>query len=155
MEFAIHPLKGVNDIQFGMTEGKVRELMRGATITTRRGDIVNETGHIWASEIYYHEGVRFDYDEGGHLEAAEFFKPAVVLIGGVRILDLSFGQALSTLARIDPNIAIEEDGATSFELALGIWVEDAGKGANSPIETFLVGRPGYYDFLRQGTAKPS
>lgn len=143
MDFAIHILKGVNDIEFGMTRGQVRRRMTG---TYKLAD--NKDGH-YRADLFEEYGVFFRYGDDGHLDACEFFGSARTWLGGVNVMALTVGQAVEVLTRLDPTTEVEVDGATAYDAVLAIWTLDPDEeGPAAPLESFLVGRPGYYDSLR-------
>lgn len=144
MDFVVHPLKGVNDIEFGMTPEQVRpKLGDDFEIVTHRGR--NEESR---SDFYADLGLFCDYDEFGHLEAIEFVLSGRPFLGSISMLTLTVSTATELLARLDPQMVVEPDGAVSVPLSLAIWSsESSDEDKDVRVETFLVGRPGYYDFL--------
>ena len=143
MLFTVFPLKAVNQIEFGMTAEIVREKMSGRLAT---GDIrARSKDH--PTDYYQDEGAFFYYDEEGFLDAVEFASGANVILGGVRPLELPVGQAIAAMSKLDPNMIVDDEGAFSRRLSLGIWCPSIDEGDDEPVESFLVGKPGYYDFL--------
>lgn len=139
MDFVFHPLKGVNDLEFGMDELSVHQRMGIVPEKFRRG------GEKFPSDHYAAEGAFAYYDDEGHLEAFEVSRRSRALIGGVDILALPVRQALEFMQRLDPNAVIDRDGAISHKYSLAIWCPHLGDEEDEePVEAALVGKPGYY-----------
>jgi hypothetical protein len=141
MDFTVHPLRGVNDIEFGMQASEVRKIIGEKPEEFRRHD------EIYPSDHFVEEGVFGYYDPEGHLEALEFAEPARVILGAANILDLSFGQAATLMKQIDPEVVVDRDMVTSKRLCLSIWSSAGFKDDAELVEAFWVGRTGYYDSL--------
>lgn len=139
MDFAISPLKGANNIEFGMDAADVRHLIGESPEEFRRHD------EVYPSDHFVETGVFGYYDAEGHLEALEFTKPARALIGIVNVLELPFGQAVSMMKQIDENAVVDRDSAVSQRLSMAFWSSAGFKEPNEPVETVLAGRAGYYD----------
>lgn len=144
--FQLHPLKGANDIEFGMTADMVRARM---TDTCRTFDRWND-GCL--EDMYHDIGAAFSYDQDGHLEACEFFRPARALLGGIDMLALTMPQTEAIRKQLDPSTASTDiEGPTAYDLALGPWIENPdGEGDKALITTFVIGKAGYYDEFRPG-----
>jgi len=145
MEYVVHTLKGVNSIEFGMTVDEVRNIMSGQFETFRRGGAFEPAMNDHPSDFYTEEGVFCYYDTEGHLEAMEFTNRARVLLGGVNVFELPIGRAVELLTRLDPEAVVDWEGAVSHGLSLAVWSPEASEDENAPVESFLTGRPGYYD----------
>ena len=144
MTYQVNPLRGISNIEFGMSVSQVRSLMSGEFKTFSRAPLMEQFKDDHPSDYYEDQGVFCYYDRAGRLEAMEFTEPAEPLVGGVNLLAMSFPQASAALARLDPDVVYEPDMVTSRRLSLSIWSEE---GEDGPVDTFLAGRPGYYDFL--------
>lgn len=144
MSYEIHPLRGVVDIDFGMSVDQVRALMSGNFELFQRAPLLEQFKDDHPSDYYEDQGVFCYYDRAGHLEAMEFTEPAIPLVGGLNLLAMSFPQAAAVLARLDPDVVREPDMVTSRRWSLSVWSEE---GEDGPVDSFLAGRPGYYDFL--------
>ena len=146
MDFELFPLKGANDIEFGMTADMVRERMTGTYSTYEPG----HDGNL--ADMYHDIGAAFSYDQDGHLEACEFFRPARALLGGIDMLALTMPQVEAILKQLDPSTAsTDTEGPTAYDLALGPWIENPdGEGDEALITTFVIGKAGYYDEFRPG-----
>lgn len=139
MSFTLHVLRGVDDIEFGMTAEMVGQRMEGPL----------EIGNIRATSpehptySYPDVPVFFYFDEDGHLEGIEFCRGADVTIAGVNILNLSVRQALAFMKRLDPDTVIDNDGAASHKFSLEIWCPHIGDEEDKePVETVLISKPG-------------
>lgn len=142
MQYLIHPLKGVNDIKFGMHVSKVRTNMAIEPEELRRGDEVHP------SDFYVNEGVFCYYDKNGFLEAMEFDHIAPVFLEGVDLFKLSVSEMAALFTRLDPKGGRDSDGASSRRLCLAAWApDDDDEGEDAPVESVLAGRPGYCDYL--------
>lgn len=151
MAFTILPLKGFDQVEFGMGKQQARSLMRTSPEEFKRG---NEK---IPSDFFVQENVFFYYDEEGDLEAIEFARGAQIFLDNHSIFDMDVKQCEVFLQKFDPEAAINEGGVTSHRLSLGVWVpfmnaydDDDGDDTDEvgQIETVLIGRPGYYDFLK-------
>lgn len=141
MTYKIYLLKGVNQIEFGMPVQRVREII-GNNFST--GDI-RAKSKDYPTDYILNERVFFYYDETGHLEAVEFASGADIALGGINPLAMNWGQARALIVKLDPDAMIDDEGAESRKFSMAVWCPDADEGDNLPVESFLVGRPGYYD----------
>lgn len=145
MAYQIFPLKGFNDIEFGMTRDQVRARF---SAPVREDD---QHDGMEPCDWYHSLGICFEYDLEYHLQAIEFFKPAKPVFTGVNVLDLTLAQTQAMLARLDPSTVDEVDSSKAFDLAIGVWTQDDDDlGPDAPLTTFLIGKPGYYDEFRPG-----
>lgn len=141
MRFFANPNRGVNDIEFGMTAGMVRQRMSGSLET---GDIRAKSKEH-PTDSYPDVPVFFYYDSEGHLEAIEFCSGADVLLGTVNPLNLPTTEAIAFLRRLDPDLEVDDDGAVSRRLSLAIWVPFMGdEEEGEHVETLLLAVPGAY-----------
>jgi hypothetical protein len=138
MDFKIFPLKGVNEIKFGMHADLVHKIMRTIPDKFRRHD------EKFPSDHYIEEGAFCYYDDDGHLEAMEFTRPSRALLGKIDLLDLSFSQAADLLRKIDNEAIAGDEMITSERLSLSIWSPAGFDEADEPVGAVLAGRPGYY-----------
>lgn len=142
MQYVIHPLKGVNDVEFGMHVSEVRRRMGGDPEQFRRG------GEGYPSDYHVKEGVFCYYDDQGFLEAIEFANIAPAFLDGVDLFTLSVSEMAALLTRLDPEGGRDHDGASSRRLCLAAWApDDDDEGDDAPVESMLTGRPGYCDYL--------
>ena len=140
MNFVVHPLKGVNDIEFGMTSAQVRAKVNVAP----EPDLHRATSKEFPSDFFPDLGFFCDYDDEGHLETIEFVLAGRPVLGGVNILSLPFHLAAEVLSRLDPQVVRAPDMVTSRRLSLSVWSSDP-EDEGIPVEAFLIGRPGYFD----------
>lgn len=145
MDFAAYPLKGVNDIEFGMTAEMVGQRMSGeleiADIRARSPD--------HPTYYYPHVPVFYYFDENGHLEGIEFCEGADVRIGGINLLKLPVRAAIEAMTKLDSETVVDDQGAVSHRLSFGIWCPNIDDEEDEePVETFLIARQGYYDYLK-------
>ncbi|MDE2619765.1 MAG: hypothetical protein KGL54_06335 [Sphingomonadales bacterium] len=145
MAYQIFPLKGCDDIEFGMTRDQVRARFSEPALEDDLHDGMEPC------DWYHSLGICFEYDLEYHLQAIEFFEPAKPVLNGVSVLDLTLAQMGTMLARLDPSTVEEDYVATAYDLAIGVWAEDQDDiGPDAPLTTFLIGKPGYYDEFRPG-----
>lgn len=141
MVFILHPLRGANDIEFGMTAEMVGARMPGIPDI---GDI-RATSIDHPTYIYDEVPAFFYFDEEGHLDSIEFCRGSSIDLAGLNLFELTVRQALEFMRQIDPDTVINLDGAISNKLSLAIWCPHLGnKEDEEPIETVLIGKPGYY-----------
>lgn len=142
MKFTAYPLKGVNDIEFGMTAQMVGARMHGRL---EIGDFrATSTDH--PTYYYPDEPVFFYFDEHGHLEGIEFCEGADVLLGGLNFLELPVRVAFAALAKLDPQTVVDHEGAQSPQLSIALWCPNLTDPEDpEPVESILFARPGYYD----------
>lgn len=138
MEFTIYPLKGANDIEFGMLSQDVRKIVGEKPNSFTKFDEVHPSDHFVAA------GLLGYYDDQGHLEALEFVTPSKPMFGLTSMLDLSFDQAASLMKQVDPDVVVLPDMVTSNRLSLSIWSSAGFEDGYEPVEAFLIGRAGYY-----------
>jgi hypothetical protein len=144
MNYEIHPLKGIGNIEFGMPVDKVRNLMSGKFETFRRIEYPEELRDKFPSDHYVDQGVFCYYDVDGHLEAMEFVTPARPFLGEFYPLEMSFREAATVLAKLDADIVRELGSVTSRRWSLSIYTPNR---PSDPVGCFLAGRAGLYDEL--------
>jgi hypothetical protein len=143
MDMKIYPLRGVNNIEFGMHAKFVRNNIGKEFKEFRRGS------EVYPSDYFEKEGIFCYYDSEGRLDAMEFHRPARVFLGGVNLLSLHFNQIMAFLSKLDSRFLTDGDGADFRTISIGVYApgaldEDEG---DVPVEAILVGRENYYDFL--------
>jgi hypothetical protein len=140
MRFDLHPLRGANNLEFGMPNFQVRRLMDRPFSSFRRG------GHTGTPDDYFDTAGLFAYyDDQGRLEALEFATPAAPTLDGIDLLAISFSQAEQLLRLKGGAITEDRDGAQSDTLGIGLWAPDGGEDPAAPCEAIIVFRRGYYD----------
>ena len=140
MNYVIHPLRGVDQIEFGMTPQQTRSRMKGDFELFKRTPQVS-----FPSDYFPEEHAFFYYDVSGLLQAIEFAPPAQPTIGGLDLFGLTFGQAVTKLRLLDNSLEEDADGAIARRLGVSIWAPLAKDDRNAPVESVLVFRKGYYD----------
>jgi hypothetical protein len=142
MQFTAYPLKGVNDIEFGMTAQMVGDRVNSELeIGDFRSKSPNHPTYYYPNELVF-----FYFDEDGHLEGIEFCYGSNVQIGDINLLNLPVRSAISALTKIDPQTLVDDEGAVSHRLSIGIWCPNLGDEEDEePVETLLIGRFGYFD----------
>lgn len=104
----------------------------------------------YPADHYVKEGVLCYYDKEGHLESMQFYEPSRPTLGGVNLLSLPVGQAISFLRRLDPDLKDYgggREGAVSRRLNLSIHAYDMDEDDQVPVHSVTVAAPGYFDFL--------
>lgn len=145
MAYVIHPLKGMNDLEFGMTIEEARSRMTGTF------EVVDYHDGHHPADMYYDQGVFLRYDDYGHLAQCEFFAPAEAILAGVDVMALTIAQAKALLLRLDPHTLVKKYDATSFDLAIGLGTEDPDElGDDAALQSICIGREGTYDEFRPG-----
>ncbi|MEJ5977879.1 hypothetical protein WG901_14615 [Novosphingobium sp. PS1R-30] len=144
MKFTIYPLRGVQNIEFGMSSEQVASIMKAAPEKFFRGGR-GEGGGKFPSDHYHEQGVFFYYDDDGHLEGIEFATPAEPEFGGVNFLQIPASHAVAIVAGIDPDASVDNEGVISRKLSLAIWSPNVGDSPDAPAESMAIGRAGSYD----------
>ena len=158
MDYYIHPLKGVNEIAFGMSRFQARRHMGSSAELVRRG------GEGVPSDYFVDEGIFFEYDDKETLSAIEITRGSRLLLHAQSVFDLDVEQCFAFLKLIDPYTILDDDGVTSHSLSIGVWVpfmeadeDDDGEydydgyGKPGQIESIMIGRLGYFDFRKDLT----
>lgn len=141
MPFVLQPLKGVNDIEFGMTAEMVDARMEGRLTI---GNIRNRSPDH-PTYCYDDVPVFFYFDEDGHLDSIEFCRGSDIDLFGINPFNLTVRQALDFMTSLDPDAVIDRDGAFSHKYSLAIWCPHLGDEEDEePVETVLIAKPGYY-----------
>ncbi len=140
MELRILPLKGVGNIEFGMSQEQVRGRIGDGFRSFKR------TPQASLPCDYFEElGAFFYYDSEGRLEAVEFAPPARPTVAGVELLGLGFNEALAKLRVMDSQVEKEVDGAIAYQAGISIYAPLAKNNPTAPVESVLAFRPGYYN----------
>lgn len=140
MDYTIHPLKGVNQIEFGVQAARVRQDMGTKYIS---GDF-RAVSKEHPTDFFKDAGMFAYYDADGHLEAMEFASPGRVFLGGVNLLSMHFSQVMALLTKLDSHYSEDRAGACFRTLSIGIYAPRSIDEEDAPVEAVLVGRPGYY-----------
>jgi hypothetical protein len=137
MKFEIHSHEGAGPIRFGMTTAEVREVLGSEFKSSDRGGTPYDR--------YLGHGCFVYYDESGKVEAIEFSDAGYVTLGGVDLLGLSFAEMLEFIRVRDPEVEVNIEGLESLNLGIGSYAPDGEDEPESPAETVIVFRRGYYD----------
>ncbi|MBW8754131.1 MAG: hypothetical protein JF595_08245 [Sphingomonadales bacterium] len=140
----------MNDMEFGMTAQDVQKRMSGDFESFVMGGFLENFKEDFPTDYYKKEGILCFYDKSGHLEGMQFYEPSRPTLGGVNLLSLPIGQAISFLQRLDPdliNTGGGRDGAVSRRLNVAVRSFDMDEDDQVPVGSVVVAAPGYYDFL--------
>ena len=140
MKFRIFPFKGAAGIRFGMPPTEVRENFKVKPEIFKRNE-----SDIYPCDYYESEGVFFYYDKNHVLEAIEFAFPSEPQIDDINLLKFSYEEAVSFLSAIDSDVKQEADGAIAYKIGISIYAPLGKDDHQSPIQSVLAFRPGYYD----------
>jgi hypothetical protein len=138
MEFAISPLEGVGDLEFGMPRNEVRRLLGDFLSFERSPEASTPCDHFKDLGAFCY------YDAEDLLEAMEFAPPARPMVAGMNLLGLGFDEACATLRAADSHVDEERDGAIARHLGVSVWAPLAKDNPAAPVESVLAFRPGYY-----------
>jgi hypothetical protein len=135
----IVPNKGIGPIRFGMSRAEVRKFAPGVVSPFLKGPSAKlETDDLG-------EGIHVYYGAGYICVAVEVGSPSQVFLDGAAILGQPFSVARVALTVHDPNPTIDDVGAESRLIGVGLYCPDLCDGATSPVEGVIVFEPGYYD----------
>src|SRR5450432_1996097 len=140
MQFAISPLKGVGDAEFGMSPDEVR-----ARFGTNFRSFKRSPQAASPCDYFEQLGAFFYYDAESRLEAVEFAPPARPTVAGEELLGLHFEEACASLRALDRHVEQELDGAIARRLGVSIYAPLARDAPAATVESVLAFRSGYYD----------
>jgi hypothetical protein len=140
MQIIISPLRGAGNIEFGMPQEKVRELVGGKFRSFKRG-----SQDSIPCDYFMNICTFFYYDSERRLEAVEFASPARPTIAGMELLGLGFDEACANLEFLDSQLEREVDGAIAYRLGVSIYSPLAKNNPTAPVESVVAFRPGYYN----------
>jgi hypothetical protein len=95
------------------------------------------------ADYWREEGVFAYYDSTSRLEALEFSPPSNPTLQGASLTTATMGDAIKYLRSLDPETRVEQDGATSTKLGVGVW-SSTGEH-EQPVMSVITFGPGYYD----------
>ncbi|MEA1230309.1 hypothetical protein ODQ17_13115 [Acinetobacter sp. IRS14] len=98
-----------------------------------------------ATDGYDELGINIYYDSTDEVIALEFYEPAQVVFKGIELFKLPASEAYKLMATLDKDIAIDEDGLTSFKLGIGLYEPNYEEEPMLPVESVIVFVEGYYD----------
>ncbi|MFM6950289.1 MAG: hypothetical protein ACKOW1_04610 [Novosphingobium sp.] len=92
MDFTLYPLKGVDDIEFGMNSEMVGRLMNGRlTIGNIRAVSADHPTYAYPDVPVF-----FYFDSDGHLDSIEFCRGSEIDLYGVNLFDFTVPKRLSS-----------------------------------------------------------
>ncbi|EOQ62932.1 hypothetical protein F935_02023 [Acinetobacter calcoaceticus ANC 3811] len=139
--FEITPYVGAGLIKFGMKREEVRKLMSEYEPRAFWRNSYSES----ATDGYDEIGINVYYDSADKTIALEFYKPAQVAFNGGEISKLPVFEAYKLMASLDKDIAIDEDGLTSFKFGIGFYAPFYEEDYMLPVEAIIIFIDGYYN----------
>ena len=140
MKFEIHSHEGAGPVRFGMTTTEVREALGGEFESFKRGPDEQHPLDKFSDHRCF-----IYYDASGKVEAIEFAKRGEPMLGGVNLLGLGYADLVKLITMKDPDVVIKNDGFTSVNLGIGCWAPAGEDEPESPPDSVIVFRRGYYD----------
>ncbi|MBJ9738725.1 hypothetical protein I5523_03590 [Acinetobacter oleivorans] len=116
--FEITPYVGTGLINFSMKREEVRKILSEYEPRAFWRNSYSEA----ATDGYDEIGINVYYDSTDKTIALEFYKPAQVIFNGTEVSKLPAFEAYKLMASLDKDIAINEDGLTSFKFGVGFYV---------------------------------
>ncbi len=95
------------------------------------------------TDYWPEEGVFAYYDATSRLEAIEFSTLSNPTLQGAALNTATMQEAIEHLRSLDPETRVEQDGATSTKLGVGVW-SSTGEH-DQPVMSVITFGPGYYD----------
>ena len=120
------PLKGVNDIRFGMNRHKIRSILGNADSFKKTSDSKNETDAFGPYHIYY--------DNMDKCEAIELSNDVKIMINGKQLRTLT--DAIKVIGKFEET---EKGHHVSKNRSIGIYAPD------KEIESLMVAKKGYFN----------
>jgi hypothetical protein len=90
-------------------------------------------------------GVHVFYKKPGVCNAIELAPPAEPTLFRRRVLGRPFREVRLLLERVDKQLSIEDEGATSFMLGVGVYAPGRHESDDTPVVGVIVFEKGYYD----------
>jgi|CXWL01.1.fsa_nt_gi hypothetical protein len=140
MDFSIIPLKGVGNVEFGMSPDEVRRRVGSSFRSFKRSPQA-----AFPCDYFDQLGMFCYYDSEGELEAVEMSSPAAPTINGIDLLKLDFETAARSLAGFGKQIKRENDGVIAYEAGVSIYAPLAKDNPTASVESVLAFRAGYYN----------
>jgi hypothetical protein len=135
-ELVFEPGGGLKDLPIGSSKESVRAFFgKGHQPFSRSSD-------SYPADYWSKEGIFAYYDVANLLEALEFSEPSEPTLHGICLTTTSLSGAIDVLRSLDPKLHVEQDGAISKKLGIGIW--SSGE-LDQPVESVITFGPGYYD----------
>ncbi|USP39483.1 hypothetical protein [Acinetobacter sp. XS-4] len=135
--FEITPYVGACLIKFGMKREEVRKIFSEYEPRV--------FGNNFSSDGYEEVGINIDYDSADNVIALVFYEPAQVVFNEVELSRLPAFEAYKLMAALDKDIAIDEDGLTSFKFGIGFYEPNYEEEPFLPVEAIIIFIEGYYD----------
>ena len=139
MDFSIIPLKGVGNVEFGMSPDEVRRRVGSSFRSFKRSPQA-----AFPCDYFDQLGMFCYYDSEGELEAVEMSSPAGQRLT-VSIFSNDFGSAARSLAGFGEQIKRENDGVIAYEAGVSIYAPLAKDNPTASVESVLAFRAGYYN----------
>jgi hypothetical protein len=139
-DLLVHPHRGVGPVFFGMTREEVRSTLAASHREFSRG-----LREEMDTDAFDELGVFVSYGVDGTCEAIEVVAPSNAIMNGMRLVGTSFSIVLGRFREWDSALSIDDAGATSIDLGVGVYAPSAGKDPGKPVESAIVFRSGYYD----------
>lgn len=140
MKYEIDPLRRAGSFVFGMSPEEVRQTASSAFRSFKR-----TPDSAYPCDHFSSLGVFAYYTPDGRLEAIEFAAPALPLLHGQSLRELSFVGLKNFLAKHDDALEAELDTVLSRNLGVSGWAPSAKEDVRAPCESVLVCVKGYYD----------
>lgn len=136
MEVSLDPTMAFEGLPLGASKADVRTFFRRQPSPFHRTPTSNE------ADYWPELGVFAYYDDDERLVGVELAEKASPTVGGKVITSLTLQAAKKHLRRLDPDVELENDGATSRRLGISIWSE---AGEREPVQSVMCFASGYYD----------
>ena len=134
--YEVIPYVGIGEIRFGMGPDEVSGLLGK---DYRRIDNRYTVGYMLCTGSL---NLHFDGDD--ILVAIEGSVSAGLCYQGFALAGRPFNEVLTYLKGFDPRIKVHRDGATSYQLGIGLYVPTIKKSRKEPVQGVIVFRKGYY-----------
>lgn len=140
LEYLAHPLRGLGPLRFGMSRTEVCAVL-GAPDSTFRRDRSSES----ETDVFDRLGIYVCYGTDGKCEAIELTAPSNIVLAGGLLIGRPFEDVVRELRQLDPNVEVDESGATAHSVGIGIYAPHAAKAPSLPVESAIAFSSGYYD----------
>lgn len=140
MRFEIAPKKGAGPIEFGMNVDRVRALIGVTPKSFKRTPLSKHP-----LDHFECEGMFVNYDAAGTVEALEFDDSAELTLNGESVQGISPQGVKRLVQNAGARFQESDDSIVSNDLGLSFWFPDKDEEPNSPAQSVLVFRDGYFD----------
>lgn len=134
--YEIIPYIGVGEFRFGMTCEEVCGLLRE--------DYKRIDNRYTPGYSLYTRALHICFDGNDMLIAIEGSVNAGLCYQGFELAGRPFNEVYKYLKGYDIGIKADRDGATSFQLGIGLYVPAIKKSRKEPVQGVIVFRKGYY-----------